>query len=184
MDEHAPRWEFHAVPDPVAGLEAAYQGIHVDLMGMGNPRLNAALEVRGEGPETVGGWHRVLLVTPWTALRVYLPVDPAEPAGLPDPGELECEDDGRVTPGVEVDLSFGGHPCHLEVAYDVRLGHHLVEPLLHDMGAFDDSAEALAWAREVARQLDGAPPPSPEEGRPQPRRMSRRDLFRGFLKRD
>jgi len=181
-DAASPHWEFHAVPDPVAGLEAAYQGIQFDLMGMGNPRLNSRLDVRGEGPETVGQWHRILLVAPWTALRVYLPVDPGSPAGLPEPGSLEWEDDGRVTPGVEVDLAFGDRTYSLEVVYDPRLGHHLVEELLHDMGAFGDTGEALDWAREVARRRDGGPPP--ESGsQPEPRRMSRRDLFRGFLKR-
>jgi hypothetical protein len=182
MDEQAEgRWEFHAVPDPVAGLEAAYQGIAFDLMGLNNPRLNARVEVAAEGPETAGGWHRMVLVTPWIAQRVYLPEDPAEPVGLPEPGELECEDDGRVTPGVELKVTFQGAERELEVAYDPRLGHHLVEELLHDMGAFSDTDEALEWAREVARRLDGRPRPAGDGGSPEPRRLSRRDLFRGFL---
>jgi hypothetical protein len=175
------RWEFHAVPDPVAGLEAAYQGIHFDLMGLGNSRLNGRLEVRGEGPETDSGWHRVVLVTPWTALRVYLPEEPDNPRGLPDPAELEREDDGRVTPGGELRLAFGGSEHELEVAYDPRVGHHLVEELLHDMGAFSDTDEALEWAREVARRRDGRPAPEAGKASPEPRRLSRRDLFRGML---
>ncbi|HKJ71290.1 MAG TPA: [NiFe]-hydrogenase assembly chaperone HybE [Gammaproteobacteria bacterium] len=184
MDERpSARWEFHAVPDPVAGLEAAYQGIHFDLMGLGNTRLNPGLEVRAEGPETEGGWHRVVLVTPWTAQRVYLPVDPATPEGLPNPSNLECEDDGRVTTGVEVTLTFGGRARELEVAYDPRLGHHLTEELLHDMGAFGDTGEALEWAREVARHLDGRPPPEAAGSRPGPRKVTRRELFRGLLRR-
>lgn len=178
------RWEFHNVPDPVAGLEAAYQGLLFDLMGMGNPRLNSRLEVSGEGPETAGEWHRVVLVTPWTALRVYLPVHPSQPAGLPEPSELECEDDGRVTPGVEVELAFGDRTYTLEVAYDPRVGHHLIEELRHDMGAFSDNGEALAWAREVARRRDGEPASPSRTAAPEPRKLSRRDLFRRLLNRD
>ena len=185
MDDHSPaRWEFHAVPDPVAGLEAAYQGIQFELMGLGNPRLNSRVEVRAEGPEEADGWNRMVLVTPWTALRVYLPRDPAAPEGLPDPETLECEDDGRVTPGTELRLEFSGQGRELEVAYDPRLGHHLVEELLHDMGAFSDTEEALEWARAVARRLDGPSRDQAEDSpRPEPRRLSRRDLFRGFLRR-
>ena len=178
-----PRWEFHQMPDPVAGLEAAYQGVLFDLMGLGNARINSRLEVTAEGPERAGEWHRVVLVTPWTALRVYLPVTPAQPEGLPAPADLEWEDDGRVTPGVEVALAFGDGTYHLEVAYDPRLGHHLIEELLHDMGAFRDSEEALAWAREVAQRLDGRPPLARQASRPEPERLSRRDLFRRLLNR-
>ncbi|MEF8793746.1 [NiFe]-hydrogenase assembly chaperone HybE [Thiohalorhabdus sp.] len=177
------RWEFHNVPDPVAGLEAAYQGLLFDLMGMGNPRINNRLEVAGEGPETVGEWHRVILVTPWTAQRVYLPVTPSRPEALPDPADLECEDDGRVTPGVEVALLFGSETRDLEVAYDPRLGHHLTEELLANMGSLGDSQEALAWAREMARRLDGRAPFSARTAPPEPQRLSRRDLFRRLLNR-
>lgn len=178
-----PRWEFHHIPDPVAGLEAAYQGLLFDLMGLGNARINSRIEVVAEGPETVGEWHRVVLVTPWIALRVYLPVTPPGPEGLPEPADLECEDDGRITPGVEVALTFGDRTYDLEVAYDPRVGHHLIEELLHDMGAFSDSQEALAWAREVARRRDGQPPSPSHASRPEPQRLSRRDLFRRLLNR-
>ncbi|MFB6260147.1 MAG: [NiFe]-hydrogenase assembly chaperone HybE, partial [Thiohalorhabdaceae bacterium] len=157
-DSVEPRWAFHNMPDPVAGLEAAYQGLLFDLMGLGNARINSRLEVTAGEPETLGEWHRVILVTPWTALRVYLPGTPSRPAGLPEPSELECEEDGRVTPGVEVVLTCGSDTYDLEVAYDPRLGHHLTEELLHDMGAFSDSEEALAWAREIAGRLDGQQP--------------------------
>lgn len=180
-DPATPHWEFHLVPDPVAGLEAAYQGIHFDLMAVANPRLNERIEVEGADPETADGWHRLLLVTPWTGLRVYLPVDPGDPAGLPEAADLACEADGRVTTGSEVRLAFGGGEVALEVAYDPRLGHHLVEGLLTDMGAFSDTGEAVEWAREVARRRDRRPRRASDRTPPRSGRLSRRDLLRGRL---
>ncbi|MFP4560484.1 MAG: [NiFe]-hydrogenase assembly chaperone HybE [Thiohalorhabdus sp.] len=181
MSHVEPRWDFHPVPDPVAGLEAAYQGIHFELLAYGNPRLNERLEVRAEGPETREGWHRVLLVTPWTAMRVYLPQDPDHPSGLPGPESLEVEDDGRVVPGCEVELVFDGVARALEVAHDLRVGHHLTETLLPSMGAFQDTEEALGWARERAAHRDGQEAPARAAAPAAPRRVSRRDLFRGLL---
>ncbi len=180
MNGRGPHWEFHAVPDPVAGLEAAYQGIYFGLLGWGNSRLNQRLEVRGGDLETRNGWHRVLLVTPWTGLHAYLPEKPHNPPGLPAPEAFETEEEGRVTAGGKVTLAFGGHQRELQVAHDSRLGHHLTEVLLHDVGAFADTEEAMVWARGVAASREGEKetPPSP---RPEPRRVSRRDLLRGRL---
>ncbi|MFA9460750.1 [NiFe]-hydrogenase assembly chaperone HybE [Thiohalorhabdus methylotrophus] len=181
MSQDEPRWEFHAVPDPVAGLEAAYQGIQFEMLGYGSPRLNECLEVRAEGPETRDGWHQVLLVTPWAAMQVYLPREPHDLSALPEPAELECEEDGRVVVGAELRFPFDGVIHDLEVAYDTRLGHHLVEMLLTSMGAFQDTEEALVWARERAARRNGRQTPSDAESSPGPRRVSRRDLFRGLL---
>jgi len=178
MSHAVPRWEFHATPDPVAGIEAAYQGIHFEHLGSGDPSMNQLLEVRAEGAETDYGWQRVLLVTPWVAMRVYLPEDPGDLDGLPEPEELEVEEDGRVRSGCKVRFPFQGKIYDLEVAYDPRIGHHLVETLLADMRACEDTEEALHWARIRA---GGGAAEGSESTTKEPRRLSRRDLFRGLL---
>lgn len=178
MTGRSPRWEFHAVPDPVAGLKAGYQGIYFDLLGRDDPRLNHRLEIRGEDPETRDGWHRALLVTPWQGFFAYIPADPEDPTGLPAADELEADEEGRVAPGSELGLDFGGRTREVEVAYDPRVGHHLVELLLRDTGAFADTEEALAWARTVAASREGREDPAPA-GETGPRQVSRRDLLRG-----
>lgn len=178
MDESPEgHWAFHAIPDPRAALTAAYQGLRFDLMGMGSRRLNERLDVRAEHLDTADGWHLLLLVTPWCALRVFLPEDPRAPQGLPDADDLECEADGRVTVGAELPLPFQGETRTVEVAFDPRLGHHLVETLAVDMGAFDDTEEALAWARQRPQTAGSASEPTPT---PQ-RQLSRRGLLKGLM---
>jgi hypothetical protein len=186
MSVAEPHWEFHNVPDPAMGLEAAYQGRFFELLGLNNPRLNQQLEVRAAEAGCQDGWHRVLLLTPWMALRAYVPEEPEAPPGLPEPAELDVDSAGRVAVGEEVALSYGGSRRRLEVAFDPRVGHHLVEVFSHDMRDFGDPDAAWEWllgrgqARDAGSESPAGDPPPAGKGRAE-RRVSRRDLFRGLL---
>jgi hypothetical protein len=180
MTDAVPHWEFHEVPDAASGLEAAYQGRYFELLGLNNPRLNSQLEVHAEEAGHQDGWYAVLLLTPWMALRAFLPDDPRNPRSLVAAEELEVDSDGRVVVGSEVTLPVAGIRRTLEVAYDPRVGHHLVEMLAQDMRDFADGDQALAWLRRAAAARDsGEAEAAPS--RPAERRVSRRDLFRGLL---
>ena len=179
MTAASPHWEFHQVPDAAMALEAGYQGRYFELLGLNNPRLNTELAVRAEAAGQADGWYRVHLLTPWMALEAFLPEDPAQPRGLPPAETLEVDSAGRVVVGEEIGLAWEGGERRLEVAYDPRVGHHLVAVLSHDMRDFADTEQALAWLRgaDAAPAAASASRPAADE----PRQVSRRDLFRGLL---
>jgi hypothetical protein len=175
------RWEFHHVVDLVTGLEAAYQGLFFERQASGCADCNWDLEVRAADRETLVGWQRALLVTPWTVRRVYVPETPHAPLGLPEAADLPADEAGRVEEGAEVRLDAGRGPVDLEVAFDPRFGHHLVEDLLPGTSGLRDSDEALEWARAVAARRDGQEAEGDEAGAPRRQRLSRRQLFRSLL---
>jgi hypothetical protein len=178
------RWEFHPLVDLATALMAAYQGLYFERQIAGGTDCNWSLELRAADAEELTDWQRALLVTPWTVQRVYVPRDPHEPGGLPDAQGLPADAEGRVESGTEVVLEDGGERFHLEVVFDPRIGHHLVEELVPGTSGLRDSEEALAWARAVAAHRDGRDPQGGQgagNGVPERERLSRRQLFRTLL---
>lgn len=182
-DEPPASWEFHPLVDLSTGLVAAYQGLFFERQIDGGSGCNWELELRAVDAEVLGDWQRALLVTPWAVMRVYVPLDPHHPAGLPDPAELPADEAGRVESGTEVRVRDGDRAFDLEVVYDPRIGHHLVEELLPGTSGLRDTDEALEWARAVAARRDGREPAgdSGEGATPRRERLSRRQLFRSLL---
>lgn len=175
------RWEFHHMVDLATALSAAYQGQSFERQALGDSACNWDLAVRAADAETLADWQRALLVTPWAVLRVYAPRDAHQPAGLPEPTDLPADEAGRVEAGTEVILSDGDRRFDLEVAFDPRIGHHLVEELVPGPSGLRDTDEALEWARAVAARRDGRQPADGAEEGPQRERFSRRQLFRTLL---
>lgn len=138
----------------------------------GLPMYNPSLEIEAVGFEQRAGRLGGVLITPWCMNLVLLPNEEDTWGGMAS-GET-----------VEVDLPAGRYSCMLSMIDGIV--PHLSLPLFTAVQDFPDQDTARQVASEVLRRLysaaadnTGADEGNWSESR-SPRKMTRRELLRGF----
>jgi hypothetical protein len=116
----------------------------------GDPAVNERLGVEVRAFRRFEGWRMALVLTPWMLARLLVPDrDPQLP--LPPEWRAEVRHGAPYqTLGPKVTFAILGQEQQAHLNYHPWLGHHLLQPIAFNMGAYA-SPEAVfdAWSKVI-----------------------------------